>query len=131
MPIECRYDRERNALFCMVSSPLTTEEFEQVMGGITQSNEFPPDTRTLWDLRGIDFGNIDRAFEEQVIEIRKQFPERGRARIALIVGDQLGLGMTRMYEILSDDMPQETRTFTDYSEGERWMLEQSRQGEES
>lgn len=122
MPIEYYYDREKKTLYGSVTSPLTLEELEEMLSGVTESGEFPPDTRTLWDLRGVDFEDISRGFEEKVVDLRRRFPARGAARIAMIVGDSLGLGMTRMYEILSDELPQQTRVFTSYADGEQWLL---------
>jgi hypothetical protein len=123
VPIEYRYDRDKKTLYGSVTSPLTIPQLEEMLVGVTSSKDFPPDTRTLWDLRGVDFEGIDRGFEELVISVRRQYPQRGEARIALVVEDQLGLGMTRMYEILGEDLPQQTRVFTSYAEGEQWLLE--------
>ena len=125
MPIEFRYDREKEILHLVMESPLTLEEVRAAMKDVTSSDEFSPDVGTMWDLRALDFSHVDRAFEESVIEIRKRFPERGGARIALIVADELGFGMTRMYQILSElsgELPQETKVFRNYAAGEDWLL---------
>jgi len=57
-----------------------------------------------------------------LISLRRQHPERGAARMALIVSDDYGFGTARMYETLSSDLPQELRVFRDYKEGEDWLL---------
>ncbi len=122
MPIEFRYDREKEVLLAAVKSPLTLEEFETAMKSITRSDQFPPDIRTLWDVRELDLRDIDTNFVKRLIDIRKKYPERGPARNAVIVADGHGFAMTRMYKALSDDLPQQIRPCKSYAEGEDWLL---------
>jgi hypothetical protein len=123
MPIEFRYDREKEILLATVNTPLTLKDFEAAMKGITRSDQFPSDIRTLWDVRELDFSNIDRSFEERLIDIRKKFPERGSARNAVVVAHDLGFGMARMYEALADDLPLQFRVFRSFTEAEDWLLQ--------
>ena len=125
MPIEFRYDREKEILRLVIESPLILEEVRTAMKEVTGSHDFSPDVGTVWDLRALDFRHVDRAFEQSIIEIRKRFPERGVARIAIVVADELGFGMSRMYQGLADlsgGLPQRTRVFMSYAEGEEWLL---------
>ncbi len=92
------------------------------MEAVARSSEFPPDVDTLWDLRELDFTEIDSNFERELIQVRDEFPERRRARLALVVEGDLGFGMSRMYEILSESLPQQSKVFRSYSEGEEWLL---------
>ena len=123
MPIEYRFNREKGILYGSMSGELVVEAFADAIAEIVASPEFHPDVSTLWDLRDVDFTTIDRSFEEQLVAIRRRHPERGEARLAFVVDSQLGVGMTRMYEILSDDFPQVSRVFTSYAEAERWLLD--------
>jgi hypothetical protein len=122
MPVEIRYDNEKGLLYGSLCSPLTYDEFQSAIETITQSPEYPPDVRTLWDLRQLDFKQTDRKFGETLIAIKQRFPERGTARLAFVVKDDLGFGMSRMYEALADRLPQQTKVFKSYSEGENWLL---------
>ncbi len=124
MPITIRYDREKKVLYGTMTGQVTEDEFQASLLEILQSDQFPPDTRTLWDLRELDFRTIDSLMEKRLINIRRRYPERGRARLAFIVAGDLAFGMGRMYEILSEDLPQEIRLFRKYSEGENWLLGQ-------
>jgi len=124
MPISFYYDREKEALYGTMTGQITEDEFQASLQEILQSDQFPPDTRTLWDLRELDFKTIDSLMEKRLINIRREYPERGRARLAFIVAGDLAFGMGRMYEILSEDLPQEIRIFRKYSEGENWLLGQ-------
>jgi len=124
MPISFHYDRGKKIIYGTMTGQITEDEFQASLQEILQSEHFPPETRTLWDLRELDFSTIDTLLEKRLINIRRKYPERGRARIAFIVASDLGFGMGRMYEILSEDLPQTIRTFRNYSEGEDWLLGQ-------
>ena len=120
MPIEYHYDRGKQLLRATMKGAPSLAGFEEAIQAIANADEFPPDVRTLWDLRDLEFASVDRALEEGLIAIRKRYPERRKARLAFIVADQLGFGMARMYEILSNE--DTTRVFTDHAEAERWLL---------
>jgi hypothetical protein len=123
MPIEFRYDREKEILLAMVNTPLTLKDFEAAMKGITRSDQFPSDIRTLWDVRELDFSDIDRSFEERLIDIRKKFPARGSARNAVVVAHNHGFAMGRTYEALTDDLPLQFRVFKSFTEAEDWLIQ--------
>jgi hypothetical protein len=122
--LDIHYDCDKRALFGVLRRRMTTEEFHEINRFVTQSSEFPSDVRTLWDLREVDFAEVEQKYQESLIDIRKQYPSRGAARIAFIVADELGFGLLRMYGILSSDLPQQIQVFQDYSEGEAWLLSQ-------
>ena len=122
MPIEMHYNAENEMLVCTLVSPVTDVEFREVMDTIVASDKYPPDIRTLWDARGFDFRDITRSFEERMVEIRKDYPRRGKARLAFVVADDLGFGMARMYEILSEGLPQRSRVFRSFEDGQEWLI---------
>lgn len=122
MPIEIHYDKEKDTLYGNMLGHVTLEEFEKILKMILLSDEFSPDTKTLWDLRKQDFRNIDTDFEMQLIDIRKKYAKRGNALLAFVVSDDLGFGMSRMYQILSDKLPQHIMVFREYSKAEKWLL---------
>jgi hypothetical protein len=122
MPIEFRYDLKKKAIFGTVKSPATIEDFKAAMNAVMTSDQFPPDMRTLWDMRELDFTQIDRNFQTKLVKIRKQFPERGAARLAFIVADDLGFGMSRMFEMLTGDASGRIGVFKSFSEGEEWLM---------
>jgi hypothetical protein len=124
MPVEYRVDPEKRAIFGSMKSPLTFEEYRSAIEAIVQSREHPPDIRTLWDLRELDFSEIDRSFEEGLIKISEELPQRGSPRIAFVVGTDLAFGMIRMFESLAERLGYETMVFKSYTEGEDWLLQE-------
>ena len=123
MPIEFRHDREKEFLLVVVTGHFTLEGFEAAMKDTTESDQFPPDIRPMWDMRELDFSGYDRSFEERLIHIQKKFPQRGRARVAWIVADDHAFGMGRMYEALSEKLTQNIKVFRSYAEAEDWLLQ--------
>ena len=122
MPIELRYIDESEFLVGTLTSPLTPEDFRAAMETIVASDQYPEDVRTLWDGSDLDFHTISRGLLERMVEVRNDFPQRGLARLAFVVDNDLGFGMARMYEILSDELPQESRVFRSFKEGQDWLL---------
>lgn len=123
MPMEFRYDPNKKALFGHIEDPLTLEEYRSSIASIVVSEEFPPDIRTLWDLRDFDFNGVDRVFEEALVGISAEHPERKAARVALVVNNGIGLGRAAMFEIMAKNLGYESMVFTDYPGAELWLLE--------
>ena len=89
---------------------------------IVNSEEYPPDTNTLWDLRNFDFSTIDAETQRQWVDLRKKHPERGKAKMAIVVDSDMNFGKSRMYEMWSSELPQRMRVFRDYPEALAWLL---------
>ena len=124
MPMEFHFDPEKRALFGTITAPLTLEEFQASIEVVVGSKEFPPDIRTLWDMREFEFKDIDSGLEEGLISISEKFPERRSAKVALIVQNDLGLGKATMFEIMADKLGYKTMVFRSYSEGENWLIQE-------
>ena len=122
MPIQFKYNQNKDVLYGSIEGQLTFDEFKLMLEQIVESKEFRPDVRTLWDLRNLDFAKVDEQFERQILQIRQSFPERGNAKIALVSDNDLGFRMTRVYKVLSEKLPQNVKVFRDYMAGEDWLL---------
>jgi len=59
MPVEMRYDPEKRALYGVCISPMTLEETRDTIAELLESDRFPPNIRTLWDMREFDFRDMD------------------------------------------------------------------------
>ena len=126
MAIDISYKPDKGFLYITVKGHSTLEEYKMAMEEITQSEEYPADINTMWDLREQVFDKLDSDTIKSFIKIRKEYPERGAARVAFIVKGDFAFGMMRMYDKLSSfegsDLPQKLMVFRDYSEGEKWLL---------
>jgi hypothetical protein len=88
MPIETRYDEARGILYATVYGDFDLEEIEQGLAGLAAAG-IPPGAPALWDLTGLDFHVMDNTRLAHMIEIRARHPERGQARLALLVQGEL------------------------------------------
>jgi hypothetical protein len=126
MPFDIRFDQENKILIVTVGETFTLKEFQTVMEEITRSKQYPPDTDALWDLRALDFAEIDVRYLRGILQIRKQYPARDTARLAHIVQGDFAFGMMRMYQIYSDldqdALHQKVGVFKSISEGVEWLL---------
>ena len=120
MPVQYKYIPDEKYLLVNISGILEWEQLKIAAEKITTSKEFPTDVDTLYDLTEMDFSNITAEFEEKLIHFRKQL-DRGDAKIACVVSSDVGFGMGRMYEVLSDKLPQQVRIFKKQEEAQHWL----------
>ena len=105
MSFEMKHDKNKQLLIITAFGPLTFEEYTSIMETIINSDDYPANINTIWDLRKADFSPTDVNFWEKIVNYRSQFPQRTNCRSALIVTDDLQFGMSRMFEILSEGKP--------------------------
>jgi len=128
MSITYKYEPEKDAIYAAIEGKMTFEEFQLTLVKFTEIENFPPNTRSLWDLRKMDFSIIDWDFSKQLVAIREMNPKRAHTRIAFIADKDFGYGITEMHIFqFSNKLPQEMRLFRDYEEGEKWLLEEKKQ----
>ncbi len=121
MSIQYRFDKNTQILHVLCTAQPSLELLQQSLLDVTRSEEYPPDVSILWDCRKADFNALDRDIEEQIIALRASFPERGQAKIAIVVTGELNFGLTRMYELKSSDLPQRMGVFRGVEEAESWL----------
>jgi len=122
-PYELHYYGDQKFLKVVVQGLLPRDEFAEAVRRITRSEDYPPDIPVLWDTRLAEMPAVDSKFERDLIEIRKTFPERGKAKIAILVSENVAFGMGRMYEMLSSSLPQRIMVFRQYEEAVKWLLD--------
>jgi hypothetical protein len=81
--------------------------------------EIRPDFSLLIDLRQAQGSGVSSAGVRALAE-RPLVLSPGSRR-AVVVPSDLGFGMARMYELLSEDRGGGTRVFRDYGEARRWL----------
>ena len=122
MAVEYRFNREKEILYITIIGSFTPEDIEKTAAYITKSNEFSPEVNTVWDIRFANFTNISLDYQEKLKNIRKRFPQRGKAKIALVADNDLSFGLARMYEQLSAELPRKLKVFKKLNEAEKWLL---------
>ena len=121
MPAILWYDTEQKILVVTVQGKVTVAELAEVGEKISTSTTYPPNVDTLWDLRKADIGIFNKQMQQRLILLREQLRNRGRARLAMVVEDDLGFGLLRMYTTYSEHLPQFIKVFKNYAEAQAWL----------
>ena len=124
MPIDFQLASNPPLIRTSITGTIEAEDVRRYFQAITSAPDLPPSTPALVDLTETDFGNFNAQFGEQLIALREQFPDRVGARLALLVSDDVGYGVSRIYQILSADLPGHlTAVFREESEALAWLLQ--------
>jgi hypothetical protein len=121
MPMQVHYDPRTGILFGVCTGRITLAEYEVALRGIVTSSEHPPDADVLWDLRDVDYSAVDTDYVNDLIAIRGKYPQRGKAKIAVVAREDVGFGLSRMFSMFSDTLPQAVGIFRDRDAAERWL----------
>ena len=121
MSLRILFDLELGIVRARIDGVPSLTEIAAALAEHLDAGPLPADAPSLWDLRELDFPSLDRRFTERMVEVRADEPRRRGARIALLVADDLGFGMMRMYVLLSDPLGQEMAVFRDEAAAERWL----------
>ncbi|VAW58933.1 hypothetical protein MNBD_GAMMA11-1885 [hydrothermal vent metagenome] len=122
MAIEFVYNNQHRILTGKVSGRLIFEEVELAMKNIVTSVDIPSESNTLWDAREMEFDNIDFEFENQLIDMIKNFnTARGMAKVAIVSGYELGAPLIKLFVILLGETSRNVQSFKTIEEAEWWL----------
>lgn len=126
MSVKAHYDPQSSILIFSVEGELTQKMLRDA-GEITiTSDQYPPDVNTIWDFTHMNYDNIDKAFMEEAMTIRKEFISmRKKANIAYVTGTDFEFGMMRMYEMMSVEIKQGVPIFRTVEEAKAWLTSNS------
>lgn len=120
MHLSISYDKEADLLRITVSGQFDLGQYKGAMEQIVTSTEYAPTVTTIWDLTELEFSQVEKNLEKQVVLARKPYSQRKGAKIAYVVKSQLGFGLMRMLENLIGDEEAYQKVFYDYVEAEKW-----------
>ncbi len=121
MSFEFIHDSNNNILIVKINELLSIEELKKAARILFQSGDIPYDINTIYDLQEMDFSNINAEFGEKLILFRQSL-NRGNAKIACVTSTDLGFGLGRMYEAMSDQLQQRIRIFRSMDEAKAWLI---------
>lgn len=126
MGADIHIDPQNRFLVVTVEGTYSLAEFKETLDDITGSDQFPPDIDVLWDLRTMDFGSINVSFWRTMIDVVRQYPERGDALAVHVVDGDFAFGMLRMYLILlgldETIAHRKTHVVRSYADAEAWLI---------
>jgi len=98
------------------------ESVDRVSEALLDLPGFTPGTGVLYDVRGIDPGNVD-AQQMRMLGKRNEAraDRRGSGKMAVLVSNDVTFGLARMYSVLGVPPNVDMRPFRDSSEAEAWL----------
>jgi len=121
MSFEFIHDSDNNILIVKIKELINIEELKNAAIILFQRGDIPYDINTIYDLQEMDFSNINTEFGEKLILFRQSL-NRGDAKIACVTSTDLGFGLSRMYEAMSDQLQQKMRIFRSMDEAKEWLV---------
>lgn len=99
--------------------------YQNLMERILDDPRFVPSMHMLWDFTTstlIDLSNDD--FEGIKSYIQKNSKRRGSGyRAAFVVTKEVDFGLSRMYQMISEDLPVTFEVFRDFKEAMAWITQ--------
>lgn len=121
MPIDCRIDEEDGIVYTTLTGEVDEDEIVKALSGIITSPSYRPGLDGLVDLRGHNATQSSAAVRRIAELMTRHHAEIGHSRAALVVSDELGFGLARMYQAFAQDSSIETRIFYELAEANDWL----------
>jgi hypothetical protein len=119
-----KYDPHLKIVVGKIVGQLDLPDYNKQMKDFVQSDEFPSDVNTLWDLREMDFSDHDYQMEERIVKARGELnKKRGNAKVALVVESAIQYGMARVFQSLADPHSSIIRVFYSYEDAQDWVCD--------
>jgi hypothetical protein len=120
--IETTVDINHNLTIQKCSGNLTTKEVIDVVNSFYDGS---PTRHALWDFSNASMNNIPAENIRRIFTLIKDlgFARQG-GKTAVVVPTDLGFGLARMFQIMSDteDFPFKIKVFRYYGEARQWLL---------
>ena len=120
MPIQFEYDSTDGILRAQINAPFDLGEYRDALMQIASSVQFPATVPAIWDLRKLNFADLDSRLAYYIKEIRSSFEARRNARVAYVVSSQVGYGLMRMLQVVTGS-EESSLVCYDYDEAEEWI----------
>jgi len=123
MAIEFVYNNQHNIVTVQIEGVLALDEIGSFMENLIKSQDIPSDTNILWDIRSMEFANIDFEFENHMVALfKKTVNARGSGKSVIVSDYTLGEPLVKMLIILMKDVSENVSSFKTTEEAEFWLL---------
>jgi len=123
MTVEFRIDREDRIVYGVIKGEVDVNEVLAGLEDVISRDDYEPELDGITDLRDMrwesDQGDL-RRLVHFLIEHREKI---GKSRSAVVVSSDRAYGMTRMFEVFSEQAPIKVRVFRDFDKAKAWVLE--------
>jgi hypothetical protein len=126
-PREGRFDKvleaETGILVLRFHGPMTTALAHRALDSYSDPTGGFEARLRLWDLRGIQVG-MSVAEIQAVARISQERDRRGqgRGRLALVVGDDLAYGLSRVHQVFRESEVTSQRVFRSVDDARAWLV---------
>jgi hypothetical protein len=123
MPWHYKIIPEENLVVNTLADPFDMNEYLALMEAIMSSKRFKPSMHMLWDFRQ---STLSKFSTDDINNIRK-YVELNRERrgdgyrVVFLVKKAVDFGLSRMYQIVSEDLPVTFKVFYDEKEAFNWI----------
>ena len=128
--LEIEIDTEKGIARLMPSGTVSVDGIIEMIHQMLEHPDFRPGMPSLWDYRACDAVNISTDDLRRIGNVASENAEqRGSARLAVVTGDDLQFGLSRMFAMMNDLQHLDYAVFRDISEAEHWLTEPIAPGE--
>jgi hypothetical protein len=118
VPASYRIDQEHGLIFSTATGVLTDEDLFSHQRRLRSDPAFDGNFNQLWDLREVSDVKVSSSTVRELAEARSYEPG---ARGALLAPRNVTYGLARMFQMLHDKAPEQTRVFRTLKEAEEWL----------
>ena len=123
MSIEFRIDTEEGIVYTTVKGDLGVEDIIAALTEIITHEDFKPGMSGIFDLLASKWESDSDELRRIVRFILENADRIGPSRHAVVVGSDRAYGMSRMFEVFSEETTVDVRIFRDLNEARKWILE--------
>jgi len=123
--MEITSEIKNNVRYQVVKGVIDINELVKYLEDIYSSADFDTNIDVFWDLRLADFSSVTvEEIHSFMSFVGEHWGKEGKAKAAIVAPDDLGFGLSRMYEMLMDsETSSDIRVFRDFDQAKEWISE--------
>jgi hypothetical protein len=123
MPFSYQIHPDQRLVVNTIQGRFSFDDYHTLMESILNDPHFMPGMHMFWDFTVstlVDFSGDDLgAIKDYIHRNRKR---RGKDyRVAFLVHKEVDFGLSRMYQMISEDLPVQMEVFKDRAQAEAWI----------
>jgi len=121
MPIETIIDQTAGVILHTVTGQLTLEAIRSSFAALIDNPRLRKNTPAIWDFRAANASQVSTDEISQIVDFfQGHIDKRAGHKVAIVVADDLGFGLSRMYEFQALKLRAEIEVFRDFEQAKKW-----------
>jgi hypothetical protein len=121
MPMNYELDTTRGLILTTASGILTDAEFRTCTVRLLQDEHIHANMRELCDFQAVTRFEVTSVTVQWTADAERRHPFLSGRRLAIVVASDIVYGMSRMYQLLSEDHFPTLAVFRDLAEAKAWL----------